>query len=114
MKMQKYNPRQGNWTSIAGADSRPTRISSEWGTYLFEFRDSSGRPIYRLRLSEQELDDLCKQNSPKVSDAQKTSDITWDEFEQRLVRAGFSRIKAHKQRLEQELGLLGDEDGDLV
>jgi hypothetical protein len=40
-------------------------------------------------------------------------DLTWDEFEQRLVAAGYSQKEAHEMRLAQEFGEEGDCDGDL-
>jgi hypothetical protein len=40
-------------------------------------------------------------------------DMTWDEFEQRLIEAGWSPEEAHKERLANEFGELGDCDGDL-
>jgi hypothetical protein len=42
-----------------------------------------------------------------------SKDLTWDEFEQRLIEAGWAPDEAHEERLRQELGDEGDCDGDL-
>lgn len=39
--------------------------------------------------------------------------MTWDEFEQRLIEAGWSAADAKAEREAQEHGDLGDCDGDL-
>ena len=40
-------------------------------------------------------------------------EISWDDFEKRLINAGWSPEEAKKEREEQENGTLGDCDGDL-
>lgn len=40
-------------------------------------------------------------------------ELTWDEFEKRLIAAGWKPADAHRERLEQEFGYLGDCDGDM-
>jgi hypothetical protein len=40
-------------------------------------------------------------------------DISWDEFEARLIQAGWSPDAAHRERLANEFGDTGDCDGDL-
>lgn len=39
--------------------------------------------------------------------------MTWDEFEERLILAGWKPEDAHRERLEQEFGAAGDCDGDM-
>lgn len=41
------------------------------------------------------------------------TDLSWDEFEQRLVEAGWGKTAAKRERQRQEHGDLGDCDGDL-
>jgi hypothetical protein len=43
----------------------------------------------------------------------QSKDLTWDEFEARLIAAGWTPEAAHKERMEQEFGEAGDCDGDL-
>jgi hypothetical protein len=59
------------------------------------------------------LPTIINDNVGDAGDAQKTGDISWDEFEERLFKAGFSRTEASRQRDQQQFGLLGDCDGDL-
>ena len=40
-------------------------------------------------------------------------DLSWDEFEQRLVTAGWPPDEAKRERLANEFGDVGDCDGDL-
>jgi hypothetical protein len=40
-------------------------------------------------------------------------EISWDEFEQLLIKAGWGSHEAKQEREEQEHGSLGDCDGDL-
>jgi len=40
-------------------------------------------------------------------------DLSWDEFEARLIKAGWPPEEARSERLAQEHGDLGDCDGDL-
>ena len=42
-----------------------------------------------------------------------SKDMTWDEFEQRLIEAGWSKKEAKAEREANEHGNLGDCDGDL-
>lgn len=39
--------------------------------------------------------------------------MTWDEFEQMLIEAGWAAEDAKRERQEQEHGAMGDCDGDL-
>lgn len=42
-----------------------------------------------------------------------SKELSWDEFEQQLVKAGYSDEEAHKMRLDNEFGDEGDPDGEL-
>lgn len=39
--------------------------------------------------------------------------LSWDEFEQRLIAAGWTPEDAARERAAQEFGAIGDCDGDL-
>jgi hypothetical protein len=39
--------------------------------------------------------------------------MSWDEFEQHLIRVGWTPEAAHAERLQQEHGPQGDPDGDM-
>jgi hypothetical protein len=56
---------------------------------------------------------LCYRRHPDRGRGEVSVEISWNEFERRLIEAGWSQEAAKRERQRQESGDLGDCDGDL-